>query len=72
MNARGTPRRLSSTLGVYVVVLISLQIFLVSVAVDALQSDDGTLAWTAAGFSVLFAVAAAAFARSLGGAPTNR
>lgn len=71
MSTRAGPRRLSSTLGVYVVVLISLQIFLVSVAVDALQTDNETLAWTAAGISMLFAVGAALFARYLRRAPAT-
>jgi hypothetical protein len=71
MSNHAGPRRLSSTLGVYVVLLISLQIFLVSVAVDALQTDDETLAWTAAGISVLLAAAAVLFARYLRRTPTS-
>lgn len=70
MSTRVGPRRVSSSLGVYVVVLLSLQIFLVTVAVDALQTDDETLAWTTAGISLLLAAAAALFARYLRRGPT--
>jgi hypothetical protein len=69
VSARAGPRRPSSALGVYVIVLLSLQIFLVTVAVDALQTDDEALAWTAAGVSVALAAGAVLFARSLGGRP---
>lgn len=70
MNTRATRRRVSSALGVYVVLLISLQIFLITVAVDALQSDNETLAWTSAGISVLLAGATLLFARYLRSGPT--
>lgn len=66
MTERTGPRRASSAVGVYVVVLLSLQIFLVTVAVDALQTDDEALAWISAAVSVVLAVGAAMFARSLG------
>ncbi len=71
MNTRATRRPVSSALGVYVVLLISLQIFLITVAVDALQSDNETLAWTSAGISVLLASATMLFARSLRSGPTS-
>lgn len=71
MSPHTSRRRVSSALAVYVVVLLSLQIFLISVAVDALQSNDATLAWIAAGISVLFAGAALLFSRSLRSSPTT-
>jgi len=71
VTARRSRRRVSSALGVYVVLLISLQIFLISVAVDALHANDESLAWTAAGISVLFTAGAVLFARALGGGPAR-
>jgi len=56
---------------VYVVLLISLQIFLISVAVDALHANDESLAWTTAGISVLLAGGAVLFARALTGGPAR-
>jgi hypothetical protein len=68
---RGGPRRARShreapaAVGVFVVVLLSLQVFLLTVGVDALLADDDGLAWVTAGFSVLLAAGAAAFLRYL-------
>jgi hypothetical protein len=59
------PREISSSLGVFVGVLLSLQIFLLTVGLDALHAHDERLAWTAAGFSVLLALGSAAFYRHL-------
>jgi hypothetical protein len=61
------PREVSSGVGTFVVVLLSLQIFLLSVGVDGLLSDDARLAWTSAGLSVLLAAGSAGFYRYLGG-----
>lgn len=69
MSAGTRPRQVSASLGVYVIVLLAMQIFLVTVAVDALQTDDEALAWTAAGVSVVLAAAAALFARALSSRP---
>lgn len=52
-------------LGAFVLVLLSLQMFLLTVGVDALLSDDDGLAWITAGFSVLLAAGSAAFYRFL-------
>lgn len=57
--------RVSSALAVYVVLLVSMQIFLVAVAVDALQSNDATLAWTAAATSALLFGGSILFTRAL-------
>jgi hypothetical protein len=51
--------------GVFVVVLLSLQVFLLTVGVDALLADDDALAWVTAGFSVLLAAGSAMFYRYL-------
>jgi hypothetical protein len=59
------PREISSAIGVFVGVLLSLQIFLLTVGLDALHARDTRLAWTAAGFSVLLALGSAGFYRHL-------
>jgi hypothetical protein len=48
-----------------VLVLLALQIFLLTVAVDALLADDPGLAWVAAACSTALAVGSVLFARSL-------
>jgi hypothetical protein len=55
----------SVAVGLFVVVLLSLQIFLLTVGVDALLADDDGLAWITAGFSVLLAAGSVAFYRYL-------
>ena len=59
------PREISSAVGVFVGVLLSLQIFLLTVGLDALHAHDADLAWTSAGFSVLLAVGSVALHRQL-------
>jgi len=57
ISARG--RSTSSAVVLYVIVLVAFQVFLVTVAVEAFQTDTESLAWATAGVSVaLFAVAA--------------
>jgi hypothetical protein len=46
-------------------VLLSLQVFLLTVAVDAFHAGDNGLAWTTAGLSGLLAAGAGAFYRYL-------
>jgi hypothetical protein len=46
-------------------VLLSLQIFLLTVGLDALHAADERLAWTSAALSVLLAAGSAAFHRYL-------
>ena len=58
-------REIPAALGVFVVVLLALQIFLLTVGLDALLADDDQLAWVSAGFSVLLAAGSAAFYRYL-------
>ena len=56
---------LPAALGLFVVVLLSLQVFLLTVGLDALHADDDGLAWVTAALSVLLAGGAAAFYRFL-------
>jgi hypothetical protein len=64
---RSTERgpRSSSAVVLYVVILVAFQVFLVTVAVDAFQTDDASLAWATAAVSVVLAIAAAVFLRYL-------
>ena len=58
-------REVPAALGVFVVVLLSLQVFLLTVGLDALHADDDGLAWVTAALSVVLAGGAAAFYRYL-------
>jgi len=58
-------REVPAAVGLFVIVLLSLQVFLLTVGVDALLADDDGLAWVTGGFSVLLAAGAAAFHRYL-------
>ena len=58
-------RTVSSAVAVYIIVLLSLQIFLLTVALDALLGFDPTLAWASAGLSVVLAIGAGLFYRYL-------
>ena len=62
MTSRG---RTSSAVLVYVIVLVALQVFLVTVSAEAFQSDNEGLAWATAAVSVVLFAAAAAFLRWL-------
>ena len=55
------PREVSSAIGVFVGVLLALQIFLLTVGLDALHAGDARLAWTSAVLSVVLAAGSAAF-----------
>jgi hypothetical protein len=59
------PQRTSSAVIVYVIILVSLQVFTVTVAVEAFLTDDESIAWATAGVSVALAGMAAAFLRYL-------
>lgn len=52
-------------IGIFVGVLLTLQIFLLTVGLDAWHADDDALAWVTAGFSVLLALGSASFYRYL-------
>jgi len=53
-------RRASSAVVVYVIVLVAFQVFLITVAVEAFQTDQEPLAWATAAVSVVLAGASAA------------
>jgi hypothetical protein len=57
--------RTASAVVVYVIILVALQIFLVTVAVEAFLTDDEAIAWATAVVSVVLAGSAAAFLRFL-------
>ena len=61
MRASSRGRRTSSAVALYVIVLVAFQVFLITVAVEAFQTDTESLAWATAGVSVALFVAAAAF-----------
>jgi hypothetical protein len=50
---------------VYVIILVSLQVFTITVAVEAFLTDDEAIAWATAGVSVALAGLAAGFLRYL-------
>lgn len=50
---------------VYVVILVAFQVFLLTVAVEALAVDDESLAWATAGVSVALAAGSAILLRYL-------
>lgn len=58
-------REVPVAVGVFVVVLLSLQMFLLTVGVDALLGDNDGLAAVTAALSVLLAAGSAAFYRYL-------
>jgi hypothetical protein len=58
-------RVVPAALGVFVVVMLALQVFLLTVGLDALLADDDGLAWVTAGLSVVLAAGSAAFYRYL-------
>ncbi|MFP5488979.1 MAG: DUF6755 family protein [Acidimicrobiia bacterium] len=57
--------RSSSAVLVYVIVLMALQVFLVTVAAEAFLADEAALAWATAVVSVVLFACAAAFLRFL-------
>ena len=48
MRTSLTGRRTSTAVLIYVIILVSLQVFLITVAAEAFLSDDEALAWTTA------------------------
>jgi hypothetical protein len=59
------PRDVSAAVATFVGVLLSLQIFLLTVGLDALHAVDERLAWTSAALSVVLAAGSTAFYRYL-------
>ena len=65
MRTSERARRTSSAVVLYVVILVAFQVFLITVAVEAFQTDTESLAWATAAASVTLSAAAAAFLRYL-------
>ena len=57
--------RASSAVVIYVVILVAFQVFLITVAVEALATDDEPLAWATAAVSVALAGGSAVLLRYL-------
>ena len=58
-------RRSSSAVLIYVIILMAMQVFLVTVAAEAFLADEADLAWATAIVSVVLFAAAASFLRYL-------
>jgi hypothetical protein len=58
-------RRTTNAVVIYLIIQVSLQVFLVTVAVEAWVTGDNAVAWACAGVSVVLAVGSALFARYL-------
>ncbi|MDP2290351.1 MAG: hypothetical protein Q8M22_04140 [Actinomycetota bacterium] len=58
-------RRSSSAVLIYVIILMAMQVFLVTVAAEAFLADEAGLAWATAIVSVVLFSAAASFLRYL-------
>ncbi len=56
MRASPRGRRTSSAVSLYVIILVAFQVFLITVAVEAFQTDHESLAWATAVVSVALAV----------------
>ena len=65
MKTFARARRTSSAVALYVIILVAFQVFLITVAVEAFQTDSESLAWATAAVSVALFAAAAAFLRYL-------
>ena len=58
-------RRSSSAVLIYVIILMAMQVFLVTVAAEAFLADEADLAWATAIVSVVLFAFAASFLRYL-------
>ncbi len=65
MRPSANRRSTSSAVVLYVIILVAFQVFLITVAVEAFQTDTESLAWATAVVSVALFAAAAAFLRYL-------
>ena len=65
MRLSQSGNRTSSSVPIYVILLVSFQVFLLTVAVEAFADDSETLAWSSAAVSVVVAATAVAFLRYL-------
>ena len=62
---RSRERRASSAVLVYIIVLLSMQVFLLTVALDALLAREPRLAWVSAACSAVLAAGSVMFYRWL-------
>lgn len=60
MRVSQRSRRASSALVLYVIILVAFQVFLLTVAVEAFQTDEEALAWATATVSVVLGLGCAA------------
>jgi hypothetical protein len=58
-------RRTAAAVPVYLIILVGLQVFLITVSVEAFLTDAAGLAWATAAVSVTLAVFGAVFLRYL-------
>jgi hypothetical protein len=65
MRASQQRRRTSSAVLIYVIVLMAMQVFLVTVAAEAFLADESGLAWATAVASLVLFACAAGFLRYL-------
>lgn len=65
--SRRRERTVSSQVSLYLIVLLGLQVFLLTVALDALLGYRPTMAWVSAGLSVLLAIGSLLFYRAMRG-----
>ena len=63
MRTSERSRRATTALVVYVIILVAFQVFLLTVGVEAYQTDAEALAWATAGVSVALAAASVALYR---------
>ena len=59
MRSPARSPRATSAVILYVIILVAFQVFLITVAVEAFQTDQEPLAWATAAVSVVLAVASA-------------
>jgi hypothetical protein len=65
MRVSERARRSTSALLLYVIILVAFQVFLITVAVEAFQTGDTSLAWSTAAISVALAALSALLLRYL-------
>jgi hypothetical protein len=65
MRPSAQQHRVANALPVYLIILVALQIFLITVAVESFATDHESLAWATATVSVVLAVSAALLLRYL-------
>lgn len=58
-------RQATSAVAVYIIILVAFQVFLITVAVEAFQTDNESLAWATAAVSIGVAACAAVLLRLL-------